>query len=882
MSCIMKKTRFASFLISVFSLGLVMLAMSAVDASPIASENAELVGAAIPSLSLDGFTSIEPEGEWSLPDKVSLTDSDNGTAISGKSPVSCRLDTYQACDGYLEVGVIVSASGRCTLTLGAEFDGYDGTVSVSSAVAASETTCIFVHIPDGARALTGLSLRAAFKSSANRSQTVNVRGIVLSSDDHISNIRNYSAAKLEQSGNVYIGQTVVSENAKNDIYAARLKIGGGSGNVTLSLSQNGKDYFTVGSTVLSPDRSEYLFEITDSPSPASYKLEFSGTSADVSLVGVDFIKLIVPESSASADLGRITKCTLSDECKTLIVSGTVTRDTAIEYIDSDICLFGVRTWESVAGVMLADPIATLKMSTSFTFTVPDIGDALMFSAYFTAIRSDDGYILLSDPEYPSCETPRSNFPTVSAYGITPAMAFASGFDGCVIDVNASDMLTSGTNLGNRVYTVNDSYFYLNSELLAQLDSTAEFLSRAGIAVVFRLDISDARLRNLSEHACKSVAASVSVLTERYSPSAIILCDNNKDRSYSAHDAKIFANMLRIATVAAGRTSVPVTIAAELTSARSDNAETRAWLLSHALSDLTRSQIRLIFTGVSANGTSLSEAKALANAASDGGVSFEYTLCFSISGDETQTVMSWLANSTVKTAALSIGDAASPALDPESYEAIRDVSYDSAHDGVLLWDFTHSYSTSGFSGSDTNAISTKSSRLLEEYTKIPDCRALTALLSSRSDLILASPERSLDLSSSPFVTFCIAAESDSPFSLDIFFISGDTRTLFTASFDGTGVYTPTCDLSGLGVAGRVDRIAIVLSEGEDVTLGIATVTSHGGDAEKLDDLYIPESTSPMPPEPDTIHAALDPTVFALIGCAVLTVIVFALLSIHREK
>lgn len=889
--CAMKKTRFLSLALCALNIILVLAMPFAPNSSAAPPENESLSGTAIPVSDYTSLSFLTRDSEWNISGTAEYSVSDDGTSvtltgISGSVSAGFSGDEVPV-DGMREVGFTVRTYGasKCTYSIEAQFG--EVFVRTSAESAAGGEICVFVQVPDGAYYLTAMTVRLTLVGSRSDLASATVRAVAASPDDHLGNIRKYSAVRLRVTDQTYVGERIISIAANREKYAARLHISAKNGAVTFSVSQNGKDFTVIGSSVLGENRSEYLFSVSGFRAPTAYKVEFTGSGDVPVLEGVDFIALTSDTTSIGNELGKITKCAVSDDWKTLSVSGTLTRDATIQYIDAELCLFGVKMWESRDNVMKSEPIARLKMSTSFTFTVDSPGDALLFSSYFVAVRSDDYYIIATDQEYPSYPTVRSQIPALSAYGITPAEAFSSGFDGYIIDIDAGAMFEPNANFNSGILTIDNSYYYLNSELVTEIDRTVEFLSKAGISAILRLDVSAPKFGSCSELACKSIAAAVSFLADRYSPAAIILRSVVDTSAYSARIAGNTANMLRLAYAAASRNSAEVpgglgsAVIAEIPTDTDESPETMIWLLSRGISEVTKAPIRMIFTGIEPTASAVARARALA-AISESGSSAEFTLCFKVTGDRISEAAELIAGSALKNAVLSIGDGTASPLESDSYEDVRAATFGSVGDGIMLWDFTRAYNSAGFSGSGGNSFLTAESRLMEEYTGIPACRALTANLADVSDVILAQPSSPLNLSGMSRVGFLIAAECDAPFSLDIIFISGKTRTLFTASFDGGGVFSPICDLSSLECAKKVDRIAIVLREGANVRLGIAQITAAGGTA-SIDDLYVTEMTAkPAEPGRDAPRVTADPAVLAIVGVAVLTIVVFALLSRHHEE
>lgn len=151
------------------------------------------------------------------------------------------------------------------------------------------------------------------------------------------------------------------------------------------------------------------------------------------------------------------------------------------------------------------------------------------------------------------------------------------------------------------------------------------------------------------------------------------------------------------------------------------------------------------------------------------------------------------------------------------------------------------------------------------------------------MIIAKPKASMDLSQNPRVRFLISCVSESRFSFDIIFISESKRAIFTAEYNGSGIYSPVCDLSQTDISDKIDRIAIVLRSGDSVELGICKVVaegeSDGANVYITDDTPITEIHDS--PEQTNDILRINKAYVAVGGLIIITIFVFALLSKKKE-
>ncbi len=838
--------------------------------------------------------------EWTVnDDNISSAASGTGGTflrISSKSDsVGGELvfDTVYDCLAYKETGIYLRLLGESDYNVTITVDHNMGRSSFSRSVSPGDEYYIFTSLPEKSSYITKISFTAklidASKNDSKAKASVILKGASLSKTDHSENISRYSAFDISGLGKdhtvnegsaITAGPIITGISGKS--VAVRVFLSGRLGGVTLSYAEDGENYSVYGSSVITEGRSCYIFTIDSLISGAFYSIEFTGIKdGSVTVSAVDFIPMQNVKTSAFPC--SVSKNFYNAESETLNISGSIARDTVIKYIDKSICLYEYSVWQTNFDTILAtDPIDTADMSTSFSFSLPVNKDRFPFCAYIIAINDNGNVQPISDPIYPSVGTGHvgANL-TNSLYGNTPENAFISGYDNYVIDIDIPSLFLEKSSENSTAFNHHGSSFYINKDIVSDITKKVKFLSAAGVGIIFNV-IPKSDISPKNETDCRTIVAAISYLHREFSPFGIRINGISSDPGSDMFTSQLYnkALLLRLCYTASMGTSVIYTdIDTE------DNGESSVWFMSRFTKALAVSNLEFILTNIS----SPSRIDAVADSAADGGYNYGFTVLSenpantataSADSDRLSRSVSYIYKVTDNIKISSVKNSW------EYFKANGSISFDD-NNFISLFDFTKSYDTGSFTISpESGGIFTVTNYSLEEFTGISSCRCVKTTLGRTSPVLITTPVSPMMLSDAPLVSFLIQCSSAGKFSLEFVFISGNDRAVFSAEYSGSGIFTPVCDLSTTDIRNKIDRIAIVLTDGDNVELDIATVSATGAVSVKdaAETVYITETevvtdspisgTDNMPDRTTLIYASLGAVVFA-------TIIIFAILSIRKS-
>lgn len=830
---------------------------------------------------------VIPTDVWVAEDGCKLSPA--GTALRihadhGSAVIKATPEDGIAVGQNREIGIYVRSlsDSPYTVTLTAIHGG--GTSAVSEQITSGDEYYLFTSLGDNAGAITEItfSLSVPTGKVSDNSTVVSamIGGVVLSTEDHSEVIGNYSAFDVDGIGKAgavtsespVVASPVIYGGAAGE-HAARITLSGNGGGLTFHYSHDGESFGVYGSSVITEGRSTYIFPIGELGDEGAYKIEFTGTDkSDIILERVDFIP--VPIFDTYDSLGTVTKCTVIDGSVT--VTGSITRDSAVKYIDGEVCLYEIPMWQTAESVLVSEPAQSISMSTTFSFSLPISEDYSVFTSYVVAIKDKDGVYPLSDPIYPgSGYLAEAEEPFAAVSGLSPENAFSAGADKYIIDVDVAKLFLEKSGHESSVFTYDTYPYYPDKDVISQIRLKVQFLSAAGIDVLFRIDSGSRIFSAAKSDDCREIAAAVSYLTDQFKPYGFIqnLAEVN-DLSASDY-AKRSAAFARLISAVAGDS------AAVFTSVDSAyGSESYVWLLANHLSDYPKADHRFIIPLPTEDDASVD---VLATCASDGG----YSPTFTFEADGGKALGESDADLDRYSVIVNVKEDLS--LDISSDDTAFEVSrYEPNGDEITLWDFTNSYDSDGFTvPAGPTAVITETDELLEEHFGVAYCRCLKTVLGNDSHMIVARPKAPMNLSACNKVRFLMSCTSETAFGLDIVFISGDERAVFKAEYSGSGIYSPVCDLSLADIQGKIDRIAIVLRGGGPVELGIATVTAFGDGslAEDAESLYITDTeivTDALMPTDDSEDSFTVNKVYLAAGALVIvTIIIFAAMSIKKQ-
>ena len=830
----------------------------------------------------DGITAVSHAELWTVakPATSSVISEKDGSALriysaDGVAKTTLTFEEDFDCNGFRELGIKVRSLSGKTSTATLSVTHGTGTASVTVQLPSGEEHYIFVPLPENTNSVSGMEFTASCASARNMdsssAMSMIIGSTVRSAEDHSRNIQKYSAFAIDgldgtavKTGSMIsaspIMPTLVAD--ADESYAAVITLHGNGGGMAFHYAPDGKSYNVYGSAVLSDDRKTYVFPIDELGSDSSYKIELSGVqNTAVTIDSVEFVPLKI--SSFDSSLGTVSKCTLTNG--EVHVAGNITRDAAVKHIDGSLCIYEIPMWQDTDSALSDDPAKSMSISTSFSFNLPVSEDFSIFSSYVIAIKDTSGVYPISDRLYPNAGYYTEAKSSVSAIsGVSLEEAFYSGYDKYVIDVNADELFLEKSGEGSTVFTFDGYPFYPDKTLSNNIALKEQFLTAAGIGIIFRINTADVLSPADPTH-CRLLGAAVSYLCDLFSPYGIIVdipVSGDLSVSEQAYDAASFARLASAAShgTAAVYTSITYT----------ESADAYAWFVSKYLTSFPKAGYTLLLPP----SVNSDFANGITACATDGGYTGEITYRYNDS--------SKIVNELPHVLDLTNGVQAPHSEDFSSFRTTE--SADVAENFVTLWDFTKSYDSDGFTvPAGPTEIHTVTDGLLENHTGISACRCLKTTLGGNSHMIIAKPKASMDLSQNPRVRFLISCVSESRFSFDIIFISESKRAIFTAEYNGSGIYSPVCDLSQTDISDKIDRIAIVLRSGDSVELGICKVVaegeSDGANVYITDDTPITEIHDS--PEQTNDILRINKAYVAVGGLIIITIFVFALLSKKKE-
>jgi len=860
-------------------------------------------GGAVPAEFFTGGVTISLMHSWtSLESTVTSGFKDgtiNLTEISSKTNslyAEMSFGNGLKCDKFSEVGLYLTPTSNkpCTVILYVEHSA--GVSSVSVDLSSDTEHYIFTPIPANAEKLMRITFSVSFINVDTDIDggSVTVRKAVFSKEDHSKNIETFSAFTVEESSDsvstVITASHIVTDEI-GDTFALRFLFKDNDSSVSVSYAENGEKFSLCGSATISETRKSYTFDIGKINESSAYKIEFS---EEVSVFSILEKVDIVPVKTrfAAKDLGSVSKCSYSNDNATLKIAATVTRDAAIEYTDAQICIFEIPIWEDSKFIFSEEPIFTTSMSTTIETDIPLSPEHSVFTSYIVAIKDKSGNLYpLSDPILPGRGIPfESREPVSTVSGISCEDAFSVGYDNYVIDIDISLFFLQIASQHSTVYSYDGNSYHLDNKTLTDIEKKTAFLSNAGVGVIFRITSPNSLgINPENENECRTLAAAVSLLSSEYSPYGFIIDKVHPGSEtlpyYRKFSDKAYntAKLVRLASASAGKS--PVIYA----NVNAEDNDLFAWLLSAYMSDLPDSNWEILLSGVD-SAVSHETVEALMECAVDGGYDSGITISAECGGKDAALLAETLSDGGNRSYIIYITDNTMPDITDTSWEHLSAIADTSGYttNAVTLWDFTSSYDTANFTvPSGALGIYTQSVDELEKFTGIKGCRALMTVLDTGSQMILAEPKYPLRLTDCPSVRFLFTSFAESPFTLDIIFISDDSRVIFTADFEGSGICNQVCDLSGTSIVDRVERIAIVLRTNGPVPLGIATVSATGeGDIANIaETVYISEATVPgtTPPDTSNIDERKKTTTYIAAGALfMVTILTFALLSIKKPE
>ena len=700
--------------------------------------------------------------------------------------------------------------------------------------------------------------------------------------------RDYTTAP----GIAYLAVTV--EGAKSG-GAVSLAVSEGSGSA--------QDFGIASSANLLSGRHTYFLPFDSEMTLRAYRLTFRGLAAEgeaVRLCGVKLGVLEVPETEEM--LGKLTECVYDTKNNLLTVSGTIPGATVSKHMGGTLALYALPMWSK--SIDYSAPIATVRMSTRFTFSVNMAGktSSVPLTRYAVCIREDNAFLPVTAPSYVTYPAPTGSR-TISAVGICDCDtggAFTANASAVMVDIDLSVLLAE-KNRG-KLITAGGQTLYLDTNVLHGIDESTAVPLATGVDVYFRL-------RHLpadgGEQSIRTLSAIVSALASRYEGIGGFVVQRE------GMDIKIYADVLRtvyntavmhipdILTVAAFGEEEDSVLDAVTLSQRIQAGGVFPWGL--LWKDTSTADARNATTNLTAQmkTLALSVPNALLHLWSP---NTDYTAdalikdyddaCSAAVRDGLRVLFLSLAGrtdaETVFEGLKTVTDGTTRTLD--AYAATV-LSYDTAWKGLYtLADFSHSYSTYGWrAGDNCHRLTTKENEL-----EVGE-RALNAVFvpqdgnrySPVRGTILSLTDYTDNFTYAPALCFTLRVitefESSETAEITFHFGSDDHRAEYTVSIPVGQPFYLCCDLSQFAWADSVDFMAITVSCSSAATLDIYSIAAGSDEYsnDSLSFLYRYRNAA----KTETAEKGIEFTRPQIVAGAVIllmTVSVVALLSRHREE
>lgn len=711
--------------------------------------------------------------------------------------------------------------------------------------------------------------------------------------------------------------------------------------VSIGISDSPADrnpqYSEVGSVTVSDSSSSYAVVFTSSIKIVSWKMSFSAVSSVKETFSVKSVSFTVDgngdgnaaQTPSSETLGTLPKCrfSYSDDSTVITVSGSLTHDSTVKYINDKLALYSVPAWESEIE-NFDEPLMEMEISTNFTFkvTLSDYPEAAA-QKFAVAIITESGPVMLSSPSYPSppqtayLNTKEKKPLIVSAE--SKSDIFLSGASAVIAEVPLDQLIRTSPSPDGKLAAWGDSYFFLNSEILSSLDFYTSFCKNAGISVYFRIFSStdmfisspgqnvNANYFSLSvsdEEKASMLCAAVDFLSSRYSPAGYIcgypvnvITENSSDDfpnifAYLKEQANVINTVYSVAASKNPMTRMIIPVddcssrKVNEISGNSDtvyNAETCVSVLDHfiTLSGNTSWIVLLSISEMSQPNTVKS-----ISASVEGGGFIGTAVYYDKVSDSISAVPMYQAISRGFDSAAAYGmklagmtgenNLAENVVtkDPD----IHPLPYSFGERGTFsIWDFTRSFSSySWTSSSNASRITTQISPALTEVSELTACRALHLSLVAETggeECAVAAVPRKMNLSSCPYIEFILTAEGDGEMrSFTVTVGDSEKRYSYPVTIPAGEAYSVICTVEGNF---SPEYFAVVYDEDEKLNLEIASVKALSktfGDDELSSLVLLSQDTDAeknSSTTPDYILAAK-------ITAAVLSIVIFLLLT--RKK
>ncbi len=748
------------------------------------------------------------------------------------------------------------------------------------------------------------------------------------------------AVTPDANGNAVISADYSGEYMKvyGKVYCRVSMSGVQSGGIGLTLdycdSRTGKRMSVESPRVeLYQGEEEYVFPLEFYGSVTGYSLELSGLSPAEKAVFDSLSLETVREDEKIGGIGDVTKITLDGD--SIRFSGTVQREAAKQYSDSEIAFF------AVPGNLIdgdSTELGRIRITTKFehTLSLADNRFSPDLCMYMAAIVTPDGEIIpIEKPRYADARPAvYSESSILGLYGMATVGAFESNCSHVIVDVQLDKIISAERSPVSTAYQISPTggdegnetrTLYFDRTVLDSLDEEINFCLSAGIRVYLRF-VSASPVEGLTysslpsdnyalcftdEESAYAYAAVVRFLAGRYNgldgfavcTDAALSVENGIDLTENAvHYTEKLAEIARITYNSALSAIENPVIIVPVSDGGDVSLSRFTTVFADHLSDIGGIPWTLMY-----NTDSLDEdteyIDALGERLSSLGVcGFDSLMTFFESeeffrdgksaGEYADIIGAFCENAVNMQAVVISLDGTTLVNDREFYSELKEVNgvgyvlSEEAESGertntgsYTLCDFYDKYYSLGW-----RAVGADSFRTDVSLTEQSPSRALRADFSNpdgtASGIMLKNFERTTDMTAADGITFSLSMNSAEPENAAVVFVIGtdELRAEYSteASTDGT-VRSYYCDLGKYRYRDRADYVGIIVYADSPVSLELGSVklTSDTLSSEELADR--------MNPKPETGKDSKDVTAVALVStlALLLTAVVFILI-LTKEK
>lgn len=514
-------------------------------------------------------------------------------------------------------------------------------------------------------------------------------------------------------------------------------------------------------------------------------------------------------------------------------------------------------------------LATAKATNTFSFkaSVKDLPQSGYENLYWVEVGDgDDGGVPITKKQFPAAPKAEEGTGRFSGlHGADPAGVFETGVSRTIVDVDL-DLLTGGSESMSSSVAVSrgSNVYYVDGAAVARLDSDIKFYASSGVNVYLRLlsgtpsawfTLRETDNTAEDRRGLDMYLALVSFFRERYANISSVIVpdlfggateDGGTDSPWDS--AYRVAMLMRLTSSAASRSGNPVFVTLPVgTGSKYGATETEAALIAEALYDMGPVPWSVISFS---SGTAFPEADTVSSSARANGTSFPSFAAICYVPDEGTSVDSFAStfkdlyrdgsSAQVRAVFLSLSSVAPDGLiddfsvlsPPRSDGGSRTEYLDSSpftpsdtekiKGSRVLWDFSDSYSTGGWTvGTGIESFGTVS-------RKDGAGRALRCRLGEDDayGIVLCTVPEGMSFTRAPLVEFDLSVEADRDAEIVFLFGDEDGRAEYSAKVaGGESEIRTVCDLTKSEKPEKPGYMAVMIRSDGAVTVDFNRIVCH---------------------------------------------------------